>query len=83
MSNLSAEDENVRLAMCLLTLWESTRSAEWWFWLRKSLLLPFTQEQVTPGARCSSSTLQEGLISKMEKDTIELLPYGYMVSTWT
>lgn len=27
ITNLSVEDENLRLAMCILTLWESTRSA--------------------------------------------------------
>lgn len=48
-----------------------------------SLLLPSTQEQVTPGTRCSFSTLQEGLISKTGIDTIGFLPYGFMGSAQT
>lgn len=82
ITNLSVEDENLRLAMCILTLWESTRSAGWWFELTKSLL-PSTRQQVTPGTRCSFSTLREGLISNIGIDTIWFLPYRYMASAWT
>lgn len=38
---------------------------------------------MAPGARCSFSTLQKDLIFKIGIDTIQLFPYGYMVSTQT
>lgn len=83
ITHRAVEDKNLRLATYLLTLQESTRSAGQWFGLKKSLLLPFTQELETYSTRCSFWTLQEGLISKTEVDTSVpfLWLYGFCMNT--